>query len=231
MYFARDLNAVLSLRQDFLANELNLQFDRLSNQARFVKMIVQKQLSVSGRKKADIVHELREKQFRPFPKIAKAKAAGETQEAIEDEEEEVTGADSDYDYLLGMAIWSLTKEKVRLLRLRCTFADLLSKIEKLEAQAAEKEEELMILLKKTPAELWNTDLDKFLEEWQVHPLSSFLWSSLIDLSAKLRRMGNQGCCGLKRQEAQEEANHAQDSQVPHWWQEGQTPRFRRRGRL
>lgn len=119
--FRASLNMTLSLRQDFLANELNLQFDRLSNQARFVKMIVQKQLSVSGRKKADIVHELREKQFRPFPKIAKAKAAGETQEAIEDEDEEATGADSDYDYLLGMAIWSLTKEKVRRLRFAACF--------------------------------------------------------------------------------------------------------------
>jgi DNA topoisomerase II len=77
-------------------------------------MIVAKELSVSNRKKADIVSELREKKFRPFPKVAKAKAAGETEEVVEDDEEEQTGADSDYDYLLGMAIWSLTKEKARI---------------------------------------------------------------------------------------------------------------------
>jgi DNA topoisomerase-2 len=98
--------------QDYMANELQLQFERLSNQARFVRMIVAKELSVNNRKKADIVQELRKLEFRPFPKIAKAKAAGETEDVVEPEDEEPTGADSDYDYLLGMPIYSLTREKV-----------------------------------------------------------------------------------------------------------------------
>lgn len=58
--------------QDFLANELQTQLDRLNNQARFIKMIIDKELIVNNRKKADIVAELRKKQFRPFPKVAKA---------------------------------------------------------------------------------------------------------------------------------------------------------------
>ena len=92
-----------------------MQFEKLSNQARFVKMIVSKELVVSNRKKAEIVVELRQKKFRPFPKVAKAKSAGETEdveEGADDEAEAATGA-TDYDYLLGMPIWSLTKEKVR----------------------------------------------------------------------------------------------------------------------
>jgi len=84
-------------------------------------MIINKELVVSNRKKADIVEELRQKKFRPFPKAPKAKAASEDAEDAEAndeaEEEGVTksgGATStDYDYLLGMPIWSLTKEKVR----------------------------------------------------------------------------------------------------------------------
>ncbi|TFY75740.1 hypothetical protein EWM64_g8272 [Hericium alpestre] len=140
-------------RKDYLANELQTQFERLSNQARFVQMIVDKQLVVSNRKKADIVAELRKLEFRPFPKVIKAKAAGETEEVVEAEEEEAaTGASSDYDYLLGMAIWSLTKEK----------------IDKLRQQAAEKEQELLTLLELTPIRIWNTDLDNFLEEWRKH---------------------------------------------------------------
>ncbi|KAI0041498.1 type II DNA topoisomerase [Auriscalpium vulgare] len=141
-------------RKDFLANELQNQFEKLSNQARFVKMIVDKQLVVSNRKKADIVAELRKKDFRPFPKVAKAKAAGETEAAAEDEadEDDATGATSDYDYLLGMAIWSLTKEK----------------IEKLLQQAADKEKELIALLELTPIQIWNTDLDNFMAEWEKH---------------------------------------------------------------
>lgn len=85
-------------------------------------MIVDKQLSVSNRKKAAIVAELREKDFRPFPKVSKAKAAGETEDVVEEEESE--GADSDYDYLLGMPIYSLTREKVSLLWITHQFRTL-----------------------------------------------------------------------------------------------------------
>jgi DNA topoisomerase-2 len=93
-----------------------LQFEKLSNQARFVKMIISKELVVSNRKKADIVEELRQKKFRPFPKVAKVKSVGDNEDAEEgaddDAEEAATGATTDYDYLMSMAIWSLTKEKV-----------------------------------------------------------------------------------------------------------------------
>ncbi|KAH8981970.1 DNA topoisomerase [Lactarius akahatsu] len=136
-------------RKDFLANELQLQFEKLSNQARFVQMIVNKELVVSNRKKADIVVELRQKSFRPFPKVAKAKAAGENEDAEEDEPETASGTSTDYDYLLGMPIWSLTREK----------------IERLLQQAADKEKELLALLELTPIQIWNTDLDHFLAEW------------------------------------------------------------------
>ena len=111
-------DATLTIRQDFLANELQTQLDKLNNQARFVQMIIDKELIVANRRKVDIVAELRKKQFRPFSKVSKAKAAGETEDVVEEDEDESengTGATaglSDYDYLLGMAIWSLTREKV-----------------------------------------------------------------------------------------------------------------------
>ena len=158
------------LPQDFLANELQLQFEKLSNQARFVQMIINRELVVSNRKKADIVAELRQKDFRPFPKVAKAKAAGENEDAEEEEPEVATGTSTDYDYLLGMAIWSLTKEKVRMspscdnrVLKNLTFLQ----IEKLLQQAADKEAELLALLELTPIKIWNTDLDHFLAEWDV----------------------------------------------------------------
>ena len=78
-------------------------------------MIVKKELSVSNRKKSDSVHELRELGFRPFPQVSKAKASGETEEVIPDSDEdepEEEGTDADFDYLLGMQIWSLTREEV-----------------------------------------------------------------------------------------------------------------------
>lgn len=140
-----------------MANEIQTAFEKLTNQARFIQMIVDKQLVVSNRKKTDIVVDLRKHNFRPFKKVAAAKNAGENEDAAEDDEkEDEPGEANDYDYLLGMAIYSLTKER----------------IEKLRAQAEERERELLALLEKSPKQMWNTDLDKFLEAWQVsNPLS------------------------------------------------------------
>ncbi|WWD17171.1 hypothetical protein CI109_101609 [Kwoniella shandongensis] len=136
------------LRKQFLADELNKQFEKLSNQARFVNMIITKELNVSNKKKTALVSELRALNFRPFPRNSKAKDAGESEPALEEEDE---GLASDYDYLLGMAIWSLTAEKV----------------EKLISERDGKEQELIELLKLTPQDIWNHDLDSFLAEWQL----------------------------------------------------------------
>lgn len=82
----------------------------MTNQARFVKMIISKELVISNRKKADLVTELRKREFVPFPKGPKAKEAGEGEDALEDEGS--AGTAGDFDYLLGMPIWNLTQEKV-----------------------------------------------------------------------------------------------------------------------
>jgi DNA topoisomerase-2 len=72
-------------------------------------MIISKELVVSNKNKPVLVAELRSKGFKPFAK-GKKKDDVEAEPALEEEEE---GLASDYDYLLGMAIWSLTAEKVR----------------------------------------------------------------------------------------------------------------------
>ncbi|GMK55253.1 hypothetical protein CspeluHIS016_0203090 [Cutaneotrichosporon spelunceum] len=137
------------LRKQHLADELNKQFERLSNQARFVTMIIKKEIAVSNKKKSIIVQELRDLKFRPFPKNgAKPLDAGEKEDALEEEEDQ--GKDNDYDYLLGMAIWSLTVEKVK----------------KLLAERDGKEQELIDLLKLSPQDIWNQDLDVFMQEWE-----------------------------------------------------------------
>lgn len=76
-------------------------------------MIVDNQLVVSNRKKKDIVIELRKKEFRPFTKARRAKVAADDAPDLEDESEGDVGQDADYDYLLGMPIWSLTREKAK----------------------------------------------------------------------------------------------------------------------
>jgi len=55
-----------------------------------------------------------------------------------------------YDYLLSMPIWSLTKERV----------------EQVENQLGKKHTELSLLEKQSIEDLWNADLEKFKQEWQ-----------------------------------------------------------------
>ncbi|KAJ3755485.1 DNA topoisomerase II [Lentinula raphanica] len=139
-------------RKDHLSGEMSKILDRLNSQARFIQMIVDKKLVVSARKKVDIIADLKTHKFLPFPKKAKANASNDEGEGDDDAEAEEGGkeSNSDYDYLLNMPIYSLTKEK----------------IEKLRKQAADQEAEIMTLLQKSPKDLWNADLDKFLEGWR-----------------------------------------------------------------
>ena len=158
--------------QDYLANELQTTLERFTNQARFVQMIVDKQLVVSNRKKADVVADLHNHGFLPFPR-SMAKDAGDNEPTVEEDEEEpevdANESMADFDYLLGMAIWSLTEEKIA----------------KLKEQAAEREIELQALLEKSPKDLWNADLDLFLQEWEVSRVYALtLWfMQLNDLRA------------------------------------------------
>ena len=67
-------------------------------------MIIKKELSVSGRKKADIIRDLKSKGFKTFSKVTKAAAENKSEEAVEEGTEEAVedGPDSGYDYLLNV---------------------------------------------------------------------------------------------------------------------------------
>src|SRR2546423_4191009 len=89
-----------------MLSELEKCLEKLSNQARFVKEIIDGKLVVSKKKKLALVEELRSKGYKPFPKVIEATKEGELEAVLENEEameDEKTGA-SDYDYLLGVGI-------------------------------------------------------------------------------------------------------------------------------
>jgi DNA topoisomerase-2 len=81
------------------------ELEKLSNQARFIKMIIDGQLVVSKKKKADLVAELKQKNFKPFPKVLKAVKDGEAEPPAEEEEasDRVESEAGVYDYLLGVS--------------------------------------------------------------------------------------------------------------------------------
>ncbi|KAK0272289.1 DNA topoisomerase 2 [Friedmanniomyces endolithicus] len=146
-------------RKQHMLQEMERELQRLTNQARFVKMIIDGQLTVSKKKKAVLVAELQRLGFTRFTKVVDAKKEGEFEAVVveeggaaggdDDEDAETAAGASDYDYLLGMAIWSLTQERV----------------ERLLQQIGAKEAEIDVLTLKSPKDLWTTDLDELLEEW------------------------------------------------------------------
>ncbi|KAI3406867.2 TOP2 [Candida oxycetoniae] len=165
-------------RKNHMLEALQYKLLMISEQARFVKMIIEKELSVANIKKKQLIALLEEHKFRKFTKDGKPIEEGNNAIVIEEEEdsdEEIENEGdvsalnmkqvdkgpekehrpqtifSSYDYLLGMTIWSLTHERyVRLL-----------------AEKGRFEQELETLINKTAVDLWNIDLDKFVQEYDL----------------------------------------------------------------
>jgi len=124
---------------------------------------------VRNRKKKDLTAELLKRGYDRFPDKPKNKKEEEEEddedEDEEDEDEETSvkktkvtkdkvhmdNLDKDYNYLLSMKIWSLTAEHIELLK----------------KKLAEKKEELNLLSARTPRDMWEEELDYFMELWDV----------------------------------------------------------------
>ncbi|XP_058073689.1 DNA topoisomerase 2-like isoform X2 [Magnolia sinica] len=141
-------------RKKVMLDNLEIKLLRLSNKVRFIIGVVEGEIIVSNRKKADLVLELQQKGFTPFPKT-KGVDTGEAMESEENEETPEVGRvarASDYEYLLSMPIGTLTLEKVQ---------ELLAEKEKQEMDVQE-------LKKETPKSLWMKDLDAFITALDEH---------------------------------------------------------------
>ncbi|XP_061355675.1 DNA topoisomerase 2-like [Gastrolobium bilobum] len=130
----------------------------LDNKVRFILGVVNGEIIVSNRRKADLLTELQQKGFTPMPRKGKSvepQVAGATDEEQEDDNtrEQETGSEpvnvegarrGDYEYLLSLPIGTLTLESVQ----------------KLLAEKDEKAKEFEIL-KETPSKsMWLKDLDE-----------------------------------------------------------------------
>ncbi|XP_061378128.1 DNA topoisomerase 2 [Danaus plexippus] len=156
-------------RKEWLEGQLQAEADKLSNQARFILEKCDKGLVVENKKRKVLVEELIKRGYAPDPIADWKKRASKMQglTAVEEEpeseeeleQEEVKGKSADpekvfqqlkevkkFNYLLGMSMWMLTKEKK----------------DELLKQRDQKLTELETLKAKTPAMLWREDLDSFL---------------------------------------------------------------------
>lgn len=142
--------ALYERRKEYLVGVLEAEALKLKNQARFIVEKIENKITIENRKKVEMIKTLQDRGYDSDP----VKAWKESQKNIDkdkeesDSEDETTKSGPDYDYLLGMTLWSLTREKKE---------ELLKKRD-------EKIKELEDLKNKTPSDLWRDDLKVFMQE-------------------------------------------------------------------
>ncbi|XP_062866444.1 DNA topoisomerase 2-beta [Trichomycterus rosablanca] len=143
------------LRKDWLVGSLGAESAKLSNQARFVLEKIEGKISIENKSKKDLIRMLVQKGFESDPVAAWNKAQ---EKALEEEDRDGNESDSSVDsgsssgpnfnYILNMPLWCLTKEKV----------------DELLKQRDVKKAELKDVQKKCSEDLWREDLAVFIEE-------------------------------------------------------------------
>ncbi|XP_049810564.1 DNA topoisomerase 2-alpha-like isoform X1 [Schistocerca nitens] len=141
-------------RKAYLEGMLQAESLKLSNQARFILEKCDGVLVVENKKKKVIIEELKTRGYDADPvrqwKLKQDKDALLEENSNEDDSSDGTEEDIDkmYDYLLGMTMWTLTKERK----------------DELLAKRDEKLQEYKVLQSKSPSDLWKEDLHVLLEE-------------------------------------------------------------------
>ncbi|XP_076167856.1 DNA topoisomerase 2 isoform X2 [Ptiloglossa arizonensis] len=143
-------------RKDYLEGILQAEASKLSNQARFILEKCDGTIVIENRKKKDMIAELIRREYASDP-VMVWKLSQNREEVLEEvgentEDEAAVSPNAivkdNFEYLLGMTLWSLTKERKD---------DLLR-------QRDDKLAELSRLQLRTPVSLWKEDLDNLLSE-------------------------------------------------------------------
>eukprot|EP00898_Chlorokybus_atmophyticus_P003597 jgi/Chlat1/4238/Chrsp27S04322 len=142
---------------------------KLDNRVRFILAVVQKELEIRNRKKEELLKELKQRKFDPFPKQQTAKNIAAAAEGEDDadsvdgeESSEAAGGRADYDYLLSMPLWSLTHEKVCDCMNQAARKEVNGMVAELLKQKEQVEGELALLQATTSKQMWTQDLDAFM---------------------------------------------------------------------
>ncbi|XP_074018722.1 DNA topoisomerase 2-alpha [Numenius arquata] len=143
-----------SLRKEWLIGMLSAESAKLSNQARFILEKIDGKIVIENKPKKELIQVLIQRGYESDPVKAWKESQNKEEEEEEEEESEKESAAAkgpDFNYLLNMPLWYLTKEK----------KDELCK------QRDNKEAELENLKHKSPSDLWKEDLAVFVEELDV----------------------------------------------------------------
>uniref|UniRef100_A0A8C7QI01 DNA topoisomerase 2 n=1 Tax=Oncorhynchus mykiss TaxID=8022 RepID=A0A8C7QI01_ONCMY len=174
------------LRKDWLAGMLGAESAKLTNQARFILEKIEGTLIIENKPKKQLILMLTEMGYDSDPvkawKEAQEKNTVEETGDDENKEEDTTGPD--YNYLLNMPMWYLTKEKK----------------EELCKQRDAKLTELNTVEKKSPADLWKEDLAAFTEELERVEENERQNASMPVVKGKAGKAGKAGKVGKVKQE-------------------------------
>ncbi|KAJ8331328.1 DNA topoisomerase 2 [Batrachochytrium dendrobatidis] len=144
-------------RKNHMLQTLTFEYERLESKVRFVTEIITGKLVVQNRKRVDLLKELVTRKYKLIPKKkagSEATNGSEGSDDANDGDESVQDDDprQGYDYLLSMPIWNLTWEKVQ----------------QLQKEMQDREDEIKALIGKTIHDLWRFDLDAFLAQWDLY---------------------------------------------------------------
>uniref|UniRef100_A0A671FSQ2 DNA topoisomerase 2 n=1 Tax=Rhinolophus ferrumequinum TaxID=59479 RepID=A0A671FSQ2_RHIFE len=147
------------LRKEWLLGMIGAESAKLNNQARFILEKIDGKIVIENKPKKELIKVLIQRGYDSDPvkawKEAQQKVPDEEENGESDNEKETEKSDSvtgpTFNYLLDMPLWYLTKEK----------KDELCKLKN------EKEQELEILKRKSPSDLWKEDLAAFVEELEA----------------------------------------------------------------
>lgn len=147
-------------RKNYLISRLKRDLTILENKCRFILGVINQSIKISNVKKKDICLQLQEQgfvQLKDMPKILSTKPQfldkkqegqqSDREEAEEEQESNQEDLSKQYSYLLGMALWSLSFEKV----------------EQLKKEVQKKQLDLNEIQETTLEMMWINDLDQFLK--------------------------------------------------------------------
>jgi len=160
--------------------------DRLSNKVRFIRAVcglsgADEKITVTNRAKKDIVAQLDQKRYLRIPKKKDTAKKSDSEEDaadaanVEEEEEAAAGSGraSDFDYLMSMDLWALSKEKAAALT-----------EELLASEAA-----LKVLQATSASSMWETDLARFMEALEAHEADERRIDEDAAEKLRLKRLG------------------------------------------
>ena len=169
--------AYYDARKASMADILRSDLARLESKVRFILAVVQGDLVISNKKKAVLIEELEDCGYERMTKSSKS--SGKASAPVEEEDDSeggssaATASGKNYDYLLGMPLWSLTMERV---------ATLI-------AERDTKQGELDELMRTSPAQMWETDLDTFEAVLETEEDEAMKLAAEADKHAKSHRRG------------------------------------------